>query len=147
MAGIGLGIRLGTQGAGAQQPGPGFTLIAHNAAGGTADAVTSGNMVTTGANFIVVIVSWYGGGAITVTDTVNGSGPANTYTPRTKWITTDLSATVQIWDKVAPAVGATHAVTVAGTGIAASIVVMAFSGAANPAYFDTQNGQGCRLRE
>lgn len=112
-----------------------FSLLVHSSAGGTTGG-TTGAIDTTGADLIVLTVSWYtAGSAITVSDS-----KSNTWTPRTTR-TSDFINTAIMYFR-GGSVGSGHTFTVSSVGTSFSaIVVAAFSGSASVPY-DVENGAG-----
>lgn len=112
-----------------------FAIIANDAAGGTANTVTSASLDTTGANLLVIVAIWYApAGVITVSDS-----KSNTWTPRTEYTSGGSNARVQIYYNVAGTVGTGHTFTVAGTSKFPSIWVLAASGSHGTPYA-SENG-------
>lgn len=113
--------------------GGGPVLVAHVAAGTSATGGTTGTIVTTGANHIVVNVAYFPGQTgLAVTDS-----NSNTYTPRQAKIVGDSGN--RLFDCHDPIVGPGHTFTVSGTNVYASIQVAAFSGITT---FDQENIDG-----
>lgn len=109
-----------------------ITLINHAAAGGTANTVTTGAIDTTGANLIVIGVTFDTTAARTISD-----NKGNTWTPLTN--TTSSSAGAQLYYAINPTVGSGHTFSNTGSSNFSSIFVEAFSGVATGG-FDQQNG-------
>lgn len=110
-----------------------FSLISHTAAGSTNGGVSvvTGGITTTGANLIVVSVSYYATVA-TLTDS-----KSNTWTSLSTF--TGSSFYTVLYYCYAPTVGAGHTFTFSGVTNYPVISVAAFSGAASSP-FDQQNG-------
>ena len=118
-----------------------WALVANTGAGGSPNGVTTSGIVTTGANLIVINLSWYNGvtpgGALT--DSLGntwtglaaqvGSGTG----PNPNFLTNQLLYCVN------PTVGVGHTFSYNGTSMYPSIQVQAWSGAASVP-FDVQNG-------
>ena len=113
---------------------PAWELMASTSAGGTANTVTSSGIDTTGANLIVVAVSWFGIGAVpTLTDS-NG----NTWTQRTAYGGANDDHVLYYCSN--PTVGAGHTFTAAKTSSYPTISVAAFSGAASSSPYSAESG-------
>lgn len=113
----------------------GATLIAHTGGGGDQDGTAPTPAIdTTGANLMVVSVSWYFGvtGAGTLTDS-----KGNTWTGLTSVATTSFKS--QLFYCFNPAVGSGHTVSYAGTFTVPVICVSAWSGIVTSP-FDAENG-------
>jgi hypothetical protein len=116
---------------------PEVTLLAAVAEADGPNSTTTTAIDTTGADLIVVVDAWYGGGPTpTVTDSKSNGAP----TASTTYGTAINGARIRISYWAAPAtVGSGHTFTVAGTGSYAAAVAAAFSGIhATPA--DNENG-------
>lgn len=119
-----------------------ITLLSSVLTGDTAgdnSAVTSGNIDTSGANLIVLVVTWYDPSkSITITDSKNNHISPG-WTSRTKYSSTN--GALQIFYCVPSSVGTGHnfTATSAGNSIYPAIAAFAFSGAhATP--YDGENG-------
>lgn len=108
-----------------------ITHVATISAGLGVNGGTTGAFTTTGATLLVASVSCVGTNAITLSDS-----KGNTWTALTRR-TGPSTHSHQIFYVASATVGAGHTVTVSGTGIYASVVVVAFAGAGG---FDVQNG-------
>jgi hypothetical protein len=142
---LAIGILASLQGAPANigfwqnTPGGGPpALITHTGTGGGINGVTSSSINTTGANLLVVAVSWYSG--ITANGTISDS-KSNTWSALTESTSTSNNVSCQLFYCYGATVGSGHTFTYNGTSIYASICVEAFSNvAASP--FDHENGAG-----
>lgn len=110
-----------------------FALVAHAAAGGTQNTVTTTGVDTTGANLLIVCVSF----DTTSTQTISDS-KSNTWTALTK--TTSSSAGAVCYYSKNPTVGASHTFSNTGASNFSSIFMEAFSGADTSSPFDQENG-------
>lgn len=119
-----------------------WSLIAHTGVGGVAGGVTTGELVTTGADLIVLACTNYvGSGTVTVADSEDNT-----------WDDTLGTSTVigyfhlKLYFCASPAVSGTHTFSCTGTNTYSSIGVYAFSGAhATPK--DVENGAVCDDQE
>lgn len=112
-----------------------FSLVGHQY--GRAGGITS-PMDTTGANLLVVVVSYQSGAGVNVFDSVGGH--SNTWTALTAR-TVAGQITCNIWYSVSPTyVGAGHTFTIGGANTYPSIYAAAFSWAKTATPFDIQNG-------
>lgn len=108
-------------------------MIANASAGGENGATTSA-IDTTGANFAVLVISYYhAGGAITVSDS-----KGNTWTARTAY-TGATHPGARLYYTQGGTFGTSHTFTIAGTGIYASFSVLTFSNISGSPY-DVENG-------
>lgn len=113
-----------------------WALISNVAAGSTTgDNVTTAAMDTTGANFLVLSLSYLTAQSVTISDS-----KGNTWTPRTA-ANGNLSSS-RLYYVEAPTVGTGHTFTATSTGGVPSIAVAAFSGGAASASYDVENGAG-----
>lgn len=94
---------------------------------------TSSSINTTGANFLVLAVS-YGISVISVSDS-----KSNTWTPLTEYGTVS-TAFNRIYYVENPTVGSGHTFTVTGTNTFPGVAVDAWAGALTSSVFDQQNG-------
>ncbi|MFM2357274.1 MAG: hypothetical protein RJA61_11 [Candidatus Parcubacteria bacterium] len=109
-----------------------FNLIANTGAGSSGgNNVTTGAIDTTGANLIVVVVSWYSGAANTLSDS-----KGNTWTALTAYAAGNTQQ--RIYYAYNPTVGSGHTFTATNSSYP-SIAVSAWSGAATSPY-DVENG-------
>jgi hypothetical protein len=121
-------------------PPSGPTLVANTSAGsvGGGDITTSG-IDTSGANLLVVYVSWYPGATANV---AVSDSKGNTWIPLTAIQSSPGGPTKgQLFYCVPTSVGSAHTFTSAGIGTFSSIFVQAFSGM-NASPFDVENGTG-----
>ena len=109
-----------------------YSFIVSAGAGGTASTVTTGAVTTTGANLIVIGVTFDTTAARIISDS-----KSNTWTPLTA--TTSLSAGAQLYYCYAPTVGTSHTFSNTGTNNYSTLFMMAFSGALTSP-FDVENG-------
>lgn len=113
-----------------------FTLVAHTAANGaTSGGVTTSSINTTGADFLVLIVSDY---QATTASTPTDS-KSNTWTALTPQATGVFNR-CKIWYCKNPTVGSGHTFTYTLTAGFSSLAVAAFSGSDTSSPFDQQNG-------
>lgn len=124
---------------------PSWALIAsstYTVAGSTgADTVTTPGITTTGANFIVAVVTYYDGGTFSNFQDSKG----NTWTKRTVYTDTNATAAhVVQYYVVNPTVGSGHTFTAWCTACAPGIAIHAFSGV-NTSPFDVENGTGTTI--
>jgi len=113
-----------------------ITLVTHANATGNINTVTSASANTTGANLIVISISWYiGGTAPVLTD-----NKSNTWTALTEHDANIISS-VRMYYCVGGTVGTGHTFTATGTGSAPALCMTCYSGAASSP-LDTQNGAG-----
>ena len=112
-----------------------IALVTSAYTAGNTNGSTTPACNTTGANLLVVTVSWFtGGGTVTVSDSKSNTN----WTQLTK---SDRGFAFEcIWYCKNPTVGDGHTFTVASTGGYASIHAVAFSGADTTAPFDKENG-------
>lgn len=109
----------------------GYTLVAHTAAAGLNAPVTTAGINTTGANFLVVAMTFLN--APTLTDS-----KGNTWTGLTT--KTGGAAKTRLFYCANPTVGSGHTFSAADGGVIAAVVsVQAWSGA-NSTPFDVENG-------
>lgn len=109
----------------------GLALISHTGKAGTVGGVTTNAIDTSGANFIILHVSWYGSGSAgSVSD-----NKGNTWTPLTAKITTNSAS--RLFYSFSPNVGTGHTFTASAEY--SSLQVMAWSGIASSP-FDVENG-------
>lgn len=117
-------------------PPSGPALVAHIGKNGGISGGTSSAIDTTGANLIVVTVTWYiaGGATMSVSDS-----KSNTWTARTDYISGG-AVSIQTFYCYSPTVGSGHTFTFSGTANSySSATIAAFSGiAASP--YDAENG-------
>lgn len=108
-----------------------YALVASvaNSLGGTGGTTTA--IDTTSANLIVIALSFYSSNVPTLSDS-----KSNTWTALT---TQGAAPAIRLYYSYAPTVGAGHTFTVSGSGIYATLEVLAFSGAVS-APFDLQSG-------
>ncbi len=100
----------------------------------TPNSVTTDDIDTTGANFIVVAASYAKAVSVTLTDS-----KSNTWVPLTARAGPAF-AKVQFFYSVTPTVGAGHNFTLTGTGEKATIAAIAYSGVKTSSPFDVQSG-------
>lgn len=116
--------------------GGGPTLVASASGGSTGGAAFSlASMNTTGANFIVVFVGYYTGGAADI-DIVDDQ--SNTYSARTLY--NNGTTGVQVYYCSVPNVASSHVVSITGGGSYAYIRAEAWSGMAAASVYDTETG-------
>jgi hypothetical protein len=111
-----------------------ITLISNTSAAGTTETVTTGTIDTTGANLIVLGVSYNTGQTPVISD-----NKGNTYTALTAQAVSS-NGTSRIYYCVSPAVGSGHTFSNTGAANYCSLCVGAFSGAKVAVPFDRQNG-------
>ena len=113
-----------------------WSLLAHTVKGGAgAASYTTTGIDTTGADLILVIVAYFFGASVSLSDS-NG----NSWSPRTAY-SGNSTTVIQILYSQAPVVGAGHTFTPNISGGFSSCSVLAFSGSkASP--FDVENGHG-----
>jgi hypothetical protein len=104
---------------------------------GTQHTITSDAIDTTGADLLVVSVSWYNKSTPDELDVTDSK--SNTWVHLTNYGSGSSSYTA-IWYSVNPTVGTSHTFTFAETSTYPSIFVEAFSGADTTAPFDVENG-------
>lgn len=114
-------------------PGPGIQYVASTSQAGTANGATTSAIDTTGANLIVVAVSWFNNAATTVSD-----NQGNTWTALTVRSVAS-NVTSRLYYCASPTTNASHTFSVSGTSIFPTIAVVAVSGAA-ASPFDLENG-------
>jgi hypothetical protein len=108
------------------------SLIDSVATGGTANTVTSGSINTTGANLLIVSVSWYPAGGADVTTVELSDSKGNTWTQLNLAGTIGVTFTAnRLFYCYSGTVGTGHTFTVTETGSYPAIAVMAFSNAAS----------------
>jgi hypothetical protein len=114
-----------------------FALIDSVSVGSTGGGtVTSAAIDTTGADLLVLALSWYDAEAApTISDS-----ETNTWTALTARDGNHSGAAVQFYYVEAPAVDGSHTFSANGAGHFGSIAVLALSGAAASSAFDVQNG-------
>ncbi len=110
-----------------------YAYIAGATPAGGVNGATTSAIDTTGANLIVLVVSYYGT-APTVSDS-----KGNTWTARTAY--TRSVATVREYYCQGGTVGSGHTFTVSGASSFSSVGALSFSGA-DAAPYDTENGGG-----
>jgi hypothetical protein len=116
--------------------GGGPALVSNVAANLGINGGTTGDIVTTGANLMVVSASWYSAASADVTLTDSKS---NTWTPLTTRTSTFISN--RLYYCYGGTVGSGHNFTLSGTAVYCSVQVIAFSGMASTP-LDQQNGTG-----
>lgn len=109
-----------------------YAFVTSAAAGGTASAAVTAGVDTTGANLIILGVSFDTTNPRTISDS-----KSNVWTPLTATTTADAGA--QLYYSFAPTVGLLHTFSNTGSNNFSSIFMMAFSGAVTSP-FDQQNG-------
>jgi hypothetical protein len=110
------------------------SVAAGSSDGGT---FTTGAIDTTGANLLVLCISWYDAEtAPTISDS-----KSNTWTPRTAYTGALGGSVSRIYYAENPgSVGGSHTFTATGATKYASIGILAFSGAATASVYDGENG-------
>jgi hypothetical protein len=108
-------------------------LVSSQCAGGTQNTVTTAAIDTTGANLLVIAVTF----DTTATQTISDS-KGNTWNALTR--TTNTSSGAVLYWSTPTSVGSSHTFSNTGTSNFSSICVMAFSGAAASTPFDQENG-------
>jgi hypothetical protein len=123
----------------------GFSLIANGAStigSGSATRSNTASLNTTGANLIVVGITWYGTYGAPFTPPPITDSYGNTWTPLTAQLAGSGQAASQLYYAISPTVGSGHVFTV-GTPMPPStyptIYVEAFSSSGTPT-FDQQTG-------
>jgi len=112
-----------------------YSLIANVAAGSTTgNTITTAGIDTTGASFLVAVISDYAGGSSTISDS-----KSNTWAALTAY--SSNNDRVCIYYVTTPTVGSAHTFTSTGTGNYSVISAAAFSGSAASSPFDQQTGQ------
>ena len=110
-----------------------IAFVAQNATGGSVNGVTSSTVNTTGANLIVLSVSWGSGGTPTISDS-----KTNSWTKGTTYNSSVYSTC--LWYCLAPATDANHTFTASISSGYPVIGVIAVSGVAASSPYDQHNG-------
>jgi hypothetical protein len=119
-----------------------FAPISHTAIGSSnGNTVTTSQINTTGANFIVIGLSWYNpGAAATLSDSNGTTSPLNTWTGLTSVIDPSGNS-ARLFYCYGPTTAASQTFTVGGGTNFPNIMVSAFSGALTSP-FDQENSHG-----
>lgn len=114
-----------------------FSVIDHICENPGDNGGSTSSRNTTGANLIVIALSWYN--AVTANPTVSDS-KSNTWTPLTQVDSSFLS--VQMWYAVSPTVGAGHTFTCTGSGFSPTLSVVSVSGVNTGDALDQESAGG-----
>jgi hypothetical protein len=117
-----------------------IAVVSHTVAlSSNGNNVTTGGIDTLAADLLIVVVSTFGNGTVTVSDS-----QGHTWTPRTHY-GTSTDARVRIYYAAAPTGHASHTFTVTATGLFPGVAVLAVSGADTSSPYDVENGAGTTL--
>ncbi len=109
-------------------------LVASTKSGTNSSGTTSSAIDTTGANLLVMVVTYLTGGTLTVSDS-----KGNTWTGLTG-VAASINETTRIYYSINPTVGSGHTFTASGSSTFPGIAVAAFANADTSSPFDVQNG-------
>ena len=114
-----------------------IALLTHVSAQPGLNGGTTGAIDTSGANFLVVIISDYSAAALgTLSDS-----KSNTWTALTTYQDGGVNSRTKIYYSINPTVGSAHTFTYTGSALYPTIMAASFSGVDTTAPFDVENGE------